>query len=279
MIEVDINTLPAGQSITIIFDVVIRAPLLPGATQVSNQGTVSGSNFARVLTDDPGTPQSNDPTSIIVNLQSPVVTAPGASSIGSTTARLRGNVTSDGGSTITGRGTVYAVRSINNNPSIGGVGVTQLPETGTTGVFTTNVTGLLPNTAYAYRSYAVNTIGSNYSTSRPFTTTKAASVVHLNTSVNPGYYGFAITFTAKITSTTAITPSGSVTFTLDKVDVARMLNANGTATYVTSTLLIGTHVITATYNGDDSFAVASNSLAGGQVILEPLKVYIPLIRR
>ena len=51
-----IGTLPAGKSITVIFDAVIANPVPPSATQVSNQGTVSGSNFSSVLTNDPDTP-------------------------------------------------------------------------------------------------------------------------------------------------------------------------------------------------------------------------------
>ena len=279
LIEVDISTLPAGQSIIIIFDVVIRAPLLPGATQVSNQGTVSGSNFAAVFTNDPDTPAPNDPTIAKINVLLPEVTDPDAPFVGGTTAILGGNVASDGGSTITGRGAVVAVRSINNNPFIGGAGVTQLSQAGSTGTFTTSATSLLPHTVYAYRAYAINAVGTGYSISRTFTTEKAGSAVRLRTSANPGYYGFAITFTASVTSTATITPGGLVTFRFDHVDVARMLNTNGIAAYITSTLPIGTHAITATYAGDDNFEPASNSLSGGQMILEPFKAFMPIIRR
>ncbi len=54
-------TLPAGKRITIVFDVVIDAPP-PIASQVCNQGSVSGNNFATVLTDDPATGTADDPT-------------------------------------------------------------------------------------------------------------------------------------------------------------------------------------------------------------------------
>jgi len=68
MLSVKIGSLPAGKSITLLFDVVIHAPLLVGATRVSNQGEVSGSNFASVLTDDPSIPGVNDPTVTDINL-------------------------------------------------------------------------------------------------------------------------------------------------------------------------------------------------------------------
>jgi len=68
-----IGTLPAGKAITITFDVTINNPIPPGVTQVGNQGTVSGSNFASLLTDDPDTGAPNDATvtslDIAVDLQ------------------------------------------------------------------------------------------------------------------------------------------------------------------------------------------------------------------
>jgi hypothetical protein len=58
----NIGTLPAGKRVTITFDVMIGSLLPPSVTQVSNQGTVSGSNFAMLLTDDPDTAAPADPT-------------------------------------------------------------------------------------------------------------------------------------------------------------------------------------------------------------------------
>jgi hypothetical protein len=57
-----IGTLPAGKRVTITFDVVIASPLPSGVTQLSNQGRVTGGNFAALLTDDPATAAPNDPT-------------------------------------------------------------------------------------------------------------------------------------------------------------------------------------------------------------------------
>ncbi len=57
-----IGTLPAGKGVVIVFQAAINDPLPTGITQVANQGTVSGTNFADVLTDDPATPAPNDPT-------------------------------------------------------------------------------------------------------------------------------------------------------------------------------------------------------------------------
>ena len=49
-VAVSVGTLPAGKSITITFNVTINDPFPASICQVSNQGSVSGSNFATVLT-------------------------------------------------------------------------------------------------------------------------------------------------------------------------------------------------------------------------------------
>jgi hypothetical protein len=56
-----IGTLLAGKTVHIQFQVTVNNPYLGGAF-VSNQGTVSGSNFSDVLTDDPAAGGANDPT-------------------------------------------------------------------------------------------------------------------------------------------------------------------------------------------------------------------------
>lgn len=70
-VNVTIGTLPAGKSVTITFQVTVDNP--PNLSQlnpplVSNQGTVSGANFASVLTDDPAVGGASDPTITPVNL-------------------------------------------------------------------------------------------------------------------------------------------------------------------------------------------------------------------
>ncbi|MBS1796884.1 MAG: cadherin-like domain-containing protein, partial [Acidobacteria bacterium] len=55
-------TLPAGKSVTIQFDAQIDANIPANDFSVSNQGTVSGGNFANVLTDDPAVAGAANPT-------------------------------------------------------------------------------------------------------------------------------------------------------------------------------------------------------------------------
>jgi uncharacterized repeat protein (TIGR01451 family) len=87
--------------------------------------------------------------------------------------------------------------------------------------------------------------------------TRAGTEITLTLSPNPSRYGQVITFTATVTTTTGVTPTvGSVvTFTVGTTaPFTRPLNASGQATYVTSTLLARSHVITATYGGSTNFS-------------------------
>jgi PKD repeat protein len=81
-----------------------------------------------------------------------------------TSATGGGNVTSDGGTAITARGVCYATTP---NPTISGLHTT---EPGTTGVFTSDITGLSPQTTYYLKAYATNSIGTGYGEQTTFTT-------------------------------------------------------------------------------------------------------------
>ena len=87
-----------------------------------------------------------------------------ASAITFSTATCGGNVTSDGGATVTARGVCWSTSpnpTINNNHTNDGSG---------TGSFTSNITGLMSNTMYYVRAYAINSIGVAYGETRTFTT-------------------------------------------------------------------------------------------------------------
>jgi Ca2+-binding RTX toxin-like protein len=61
-VNVNIGTLPAGKSTIVVFKVTVNNPWQGATNKVSNQGTVSGGNFANVLTDDPDVGGLTDPT-------------------------------------------------------------------------------------------------------------------------------------------------------------------------------------------------------------------------
>ena len=100
----------------------------------------------------------------------PTVSTPTSAAVTATTATLGGNVTADGGATITERGVVYAATSTNSDPLIGDTGVTKVTTTGTTGVFTVPVSTLSAGTGYSYKAYAINSRGTSYTSVATFTT-------------------------------------------------------------------------------------------------------------
>lgn len=98
--------------------------------------------------------------------------------VGTTSARsagFSGTVTSVGSCpAITNRGFVYAVTSDNATPTIGGTGVTDIPEGGTTATtFNNTPNNLLPSTQYSYRSYVLNGAAITYGAVVDFTTLPA----------------------------------------------------------------------------------------------------------
>jgi uncharacterized protein (TIGR02145 family) len=94
----------------------------------------------------------------------PTISTNSISSISSTAATSGGNVSSDGGSTVTARGIVY-----NNlqNPTTSD----NFTNNGTgTGSFISVVTGLSASTLYYIRAYATNSVGTAYGNQLSFTT-------------------------------------------------------------------------------------------------------------
>jgi len=93
-----------------------------------------------------------------------IVTTTAASAITMTTATAGGNVTTDGGSSVTARGTCWGTTA---NPTTAGSHTT---DGSGTGVFTSSLTGLTANTTYHNRAYATNAGGTVYGADLNFTT-------------------------------------------------------------------------------------------------------------
>lgn len=107
----------------------------------------------------------------------PSVTTNAASSVKKDRATLNGDVTSDGGQTITARGFVYSITSVNSSPTIGGAGVTDTGNLGgTTGTYSNTPTGLIGSTQYSFKAYATNSKGTSYGSALTFTTNAYTSV-------------------------------------------------------------------------------------------------------
>jgi hypothetical protein len=96
-----------------------------------------------------------------------VITSP-ATSITISAATLGGNVTLDGGASVTRRGIVYSTSVISDTNSITGGG--RLASGTGTGVYTIPVTGLAINTLYHVRAFVVNSVGVYLASEVTFTT-------------------------------------------------------------------------------------------------------------
>jgi hypothetical protein len=114
--------------------------------------------------------------------------------------------------------------------------------------------------------------------SRTFTINQAVTTVGLASTPNPAVVQRPITFTATVTSTIG-TPTGAVQLYADgALFGAPIALSSGSATLVTNTLTVGTHVITATYSGAVNYAISNGTLTGGQVV-DPVRLYLPIIKR
>lgn len=106
------------------------------------------------------------------------------------------------------------------------------------------------------------------STSAPKTqsVTKASTTTALVSSKNPSTHGTAVTFTATIKPAFGGVSTGTVTFKNGTTVLGTgTVNASNKASFTTSSLSVGTHTITATYQGDTHFKV-STSPAVKQVV-------------
>ena len=98
------------------------------------------------------------------------VTTGTVTNITTTTASCSGNVTSDGGSSVTARGVCWSTSenpTTSNSKTTNGTGL---------GTYTSNITGLSPNTTYYVRAYATNSQGTAYGEQRTFRTLTASDI-------------------------------------------------------------------------------------------------------
>ena len=86
----------------------------------------------------------------------PTVTTSAVSNVSSVMATCGGNVTSDGGNSVTARGVCW---STSQNPTVSDSHTTDGSGMGS---FTSNITGLTAGTTYYVRAYAINDVGTAY---------------------------------------------------------------------------------------------------------------------
>jgi hypothetical protein len=90
---------------------------------------------------------------------------------------------------------------------------------------------------------------------------KAATTTVLGSAPNPSSVGQLVTFKAVVTSSTGVTPSGSVAFNEGATTLGTAtLDTAGTATISTSTLSKGRHNIKAVYGATSAFSGSTSAV-------------------
>ncbi|HEY3972358.1 MAG TPA: Ig-like domain repeat protein [Candidatus Sulfotelmatobacter sp.] len=97
-------------------------------------------------------------------------------------------------------------------------------------------------------------------------TTKSATSTTLTSSLNPSTYGQSVTFTAVVTTTGSLPPTGTVIFTWSGYNIgSATLNSSGVATLTKTNLNADTYPLTAIYKGDAN-NLGSTSAIVNQVV-------------
>ncbi|SNT34982.1 Ig-like domain (group 3) [Granulicella rosea] len=136
------------------------------------------------------------------------------------------------------------------------------------GTGTTSIDGIATlNTAtLALGSHSITAVyggdaSDNGSTSPALTQVvqSASTTTTLASSKNPSNYGSSLVLTAVVSGTGSV-PTGNVIFTDGATVLATIaVDGTGTATYATSTLAIGSHTLTAKYQGDANHSATNSS--------------------
>ena len=176
---------------------------------------------------------------VTVNCFAPTLTTNNVTNISTTSATCGGNVTSDGGATVTARGVCWSTSqnpTVNNSHTTNGSG---------TGSFTSSITSLTPNTTYYVRAYATNSAGTSYGTQKSFTT--SCNVVDVS-----------------ITGTTTISYGGNTTLTASGANSYSWSTGSSNASIMVSPTATTTYTVTGTNGygctGTASVAVTVNYL-------------------
>ena len=159
-------------------------PTTGGATKVVVAGSGTGTYYGDVhnleidcayyvrayVTYSSGTVYGENKVFSVKKMYPPTVTTTAVTNINETTATAGGEVTDDGGISVTERGVVF---STSQNPTVADTKVTSGSGTGT---FTCNLTGLEEGKRYYVRAYAMNVVGIGYGEQVDFTVTNAQTI-------------------------------------------------------------------------------------------------------
>ncbi len=171
-----------------------------------------------------------------------VTTTAAVSALTQTTATSGGNVTADGGATVSARGVCWTSGAadpvVTDSHTTDGTG---------TGTFTSSLTGLTANTAYKVRAYATNSIGTAYGAVVPFTTSPV------------------LLATVTTASISALTASGAVAGGNVTADGGGAISARGVCYGTTANPDITTGLHTTNGTGAGIFSSTLSGLTDGTV--------------
>src|SRR3989344_6518102 len=260
-----------SMSISSPFSVLPRDPVNTGSnyykystntTQFELATPLESQKYQPYMTNDGGDSDTDYETGNSLSLVSgfsnlPTVTSPTATSITSSGATLGANITSDGGATLTARGTCWATTATPTTNCLA-EGLT------TTGIFTHIRSSMSSGTLIYYRGYATNSIGTGYSADGSFTTLTDPTT----TAINPTS---AINNTsASITSVSGTNFVSGATVKLTK-DAQSDISCTGFTFTTSTTLSTGSCPITGAATGTWNVAATNPdaqvaTLSGGFTI-------------
>jgi len=200
----------------------------------------------------------------------PTVTSPSATALTANGATIGGEVTADGGAAISERGFVIAVTSGNNDPVIGGPGVTKVVVAGALGSFTAAVSGLDNAIGHTFKAYAMNEKGVAYSLPGSFVPLgKNADLSSLTISdgtLSPGFATNISVYNVTVGSEVAsisVTPTVAESGATVKVNGTSLASGNSSSPV---TLNVGSNSIlvqVTAQNGSDAKAYTVNVVRPG----------------
>lgn len=197
-----------------------------------------------------------------VNIQKNIITTPNitteqVTNIGKTLATGAGNVTFDGGATVTVRGVCWNTTgspTINDNKTSDGNGL---------GSYISNLTGLLENTKYYVRAYATNLVGTSYGYEVSFTTQSSTGV---NLLINPSFESWSAGNPVGWTTSTSGSTVTQTSTTASGIGNALQIAATAT---VTTTQIVqapnGTFDPSKTYQVSFKYKVTSGDGADNRI--------------
>jgi hypothetical protein len=108
-------------------------------------------------------------------------------------------------------------------------------------------------------------------TGNPQVVNKDSSTTAVTSSQNPSALGQSVTFTATVSpvAPAASTPTGTVTFLDGGSSIGTGTLSGGVATFTTSALAAGNHIITAGYSGDANFGGTGGTASVSETVVAP----------